>query len=83
MRKSINPMFGLKNRGEASFRLRPESHRLDEFAPAIPWRVALLHCSPPLRRSFHLQTAAGYLSTSFTNVEIHAWTWTAQPRQTI
>ena len=26
----------------------------DEFRPAIPRRVARLHCSPPLHRSFHL-----------------------------
>jgi hypothetical protein len=36
--------------GQGRFRLRPESIVPDEFAPAIPWRAALLHCPPPLYR---------------------------------
>jgi hypothetical protein len=28
----------------------PAPHRLDESQPVIPWRVALLHCPPPLHQ---------------------------------
>ncbi len=60
MGKSINPMGTSKIRGEAVCNSAPSLIALkhDSFAaivlmslqPAIPWRVALLHCPPPLHR---------------------------------
>jgi len=35
---------------ERLFATSPAPHRLDESQPVIPWRVALLHCPPPLRQ---------------------------------
>jgi len=53
MGKSINPMCDFlkpKPQGEAlpGFALRPIV--LMSLQPVIPWRVALLHCPPPLHR---------------------------------
>ncbi len=82
MRKSINPMFALKIRGEAG----------SSSAPSLIVSMSLrqlflgeLHsCIARLRFAGRsIFNRAGYLSTCFTNVENHAWTWTAQPRQTI
>jgi hypothetical protein len=50
MGKSINPMFELKIRGEAFSGSAPSLIVLMSLQPAIPWRVALLHCPPPLYR---------------------------------
>jgi hypothetical protein len=46
--ESINPM-GNKKPGAASVPT-PGAHRLDEFQPVIPWRVALPQSPPPLHR---------------------------------
>src|SRR5580700_1485620 len=54
MSRSINPMYGLFAPGRSNFPLRPLPHRLDESAPAIPWRGALQHCPPPLHRLFSM-----------------------------
>ena len=58
MGKSINPMYSLQGWGEAASGFAPSLIALkpDSFAaivlmslqPAIPWRVALPHCPPPL-----------------------------------
>src|SRR5271169_84011 len=63
MRKSIDPMLFLKS-GARPFAAPPRSHRLDEFAAGY----SLAGCSPAWPASaslagFHLQAAAGYLST--------------------
>lgn len=51
MGKSINPMCRLlKTQGEAIFGFAPGLIVLMSLPPAIPWRVALLHCLPPLHR---------------------------------
>src|SRR5581483_238112 len=51
MGKSINPMYALlKTQGEAIPGFAPGLIVLMSLPPAIPWRVALLHCSPPLHR---------------------------------
>src|SRR5947209_16804073 len=51
MDKSINPMYVLlKIQGEAISGSAPGLIVLMSLHPAIPWRVALLHCSPPLHR---------------------------------
>jgi len=58
MGKSINPMYGLlETQGEAFSGSAPGLIVLMSLQSAIPWRVALLHCSPPLHRldsMFHL-----------------------------
>src|SRR3954451_22919345 len=51
MRKSINPMCCCINaQGEAIEGSAPGPIVLMSLQPAIPWRVALLHCPPPLHR---------------------------------
>jgi hypothetical protein len=64
MGKSINPMWLLFDaQGEAisGFALGPIV--LMSLRPAIPWRVALLHCLPPLHRldsMYHLPAESVY-----------------------
>ena len=83
MRKSINPMFGFKNQGEAS----------SGFAPSLIVLMSLrqlflgeLHsCIARLRfagRSI-FRPEPVICQLLFTNVGNPVWTWTAQPRQTI
>jgi hypothetical protein len=48
MGKSINPMRTSKIRGEAVSGSAPSLIVLMSLQPAIPWRVALLHCPTPL-----------------------------------
>src|SRR6202049_1733298 len=51
MGKSINPMCCfLKTEGEAIPGSAPGPIVSMSLQPAIPWRVALLHCPPPLHR---------------------------------
>src|SRR5947199_2633417 len=52
MGKSINPMYGLfENPRQSHLGLRLGGLIvLMSLLPAIPWRVALLHCPPPLHR---------------------------------
>jgi hypothetical protein len=53
MGKSINPMGDFlkpKPQGEAEAGCALGPIVLMSLQPAIPWRVALLHCPPPLRR---------------------------------
>jgi hypothetical protein len=51
MGKSINPMCSLlQTQGEALAGSAPGLIVLMSLQPAIPWRVALLHCPPPLHR---------------------------------
>src|SRR6476660_1185472 len=50
MGKSINPMGTPKIRGGAVSGSVPSLIVLMSLQPAIPWRVALLHCPPPLHR---------------------------------
>src|SRR5687767_884677 len=51
MGKSINPMYSsFKTQGEAISGSAPSPIVLMSLQPAIPWRVALLHCPPPLHR---------------------------------
>jgi hypothetical protein len=51
MRKSINPMCcSFRTQGEAISGSAPGLIVLMSLQPAIPWRVALLHCPPPLHR---------------------------------
>jgi hypothetical protein len=53
MGKSINPMGDFlkpKPQGEALPGFAPRPIVLMSLQPAIPWRVALLHCPPPLHR---------------------------------
>jgi len=51
MGKSINPICGSwKAQGEAVAGSAPSPIVLMSLQPAIPWRVALLHCPPPLHR---------------------------------
>jgi len=83
MRKSINPMFGLKNRGEAR----------SGSAPSLIVSMSLrqlflgeLHsCIARLRFAGRSIFRSGPVICQllFTNVKNQAWTWTAQPRQTI
>lgn len=83
MRKSINPMFGLKIRSEAG----------SGFAPSPIVSMSLrqlflgeLHsCIARLRFAGRpiFRPEPVFCQLLFANVENHAWTWTAQPRQTI
>lgn len=76
MRKSINPMFGFKNQGEAS----------SGFAPSLIVLMSLrqlflgeLHsCIARLRFAGRSIFRPGPVICQllFTNVENHAWTWT-------
>src|SRR6476646_1215242 len=50
MGKSINPMGTPKIRGGAVSGSVPSLIVLMSLQPAIPWRVALLQCPPPLHR---------------------------------
>src|SRR5436309_9490586 len=51
MGKSINPMWCSFNaQGEAVAGSAPGPIVLMSLQSAIPWRVALLHCLPPLHR---------------------------------
>src|SRR6476646_1253438 len=51
MGKSINPMWRSFNaQGEAVAGSASGPIVLMSLQPAIPWRVALLHCPPPLHR---------------------------------
>jgi hypothetical protein len=51
MGKSINPISLLfKAQGDAIAGSAPGLIVLMSLQPAIPWRVALLHCPPPLHR---------------------------------
>jgi hypothetical protein len=52
MSRSINPMCSFVGpQGEAHHGFAPAPLIvLMSLRPAIPWRVALLHCSPPLYR---------------------------------
>ena len=50
MGKSINPMGTSKIRSGAVCNSAPSLIVLMSLQPAIPWRVALLHCPPPLHR---------------------------------
>src|SRR5580658_10915419 len=51
MGKSINPMcFLFHTQGEVIPGSPPGPIVLMSLQPAIPWRVALLHCPPPLHR---------------------------------
>src|SRR3954454_21518071 len=51
MGKSINPMWCFsKTQGETLPSLALGLIVLMSLQPAIPWRVALLHCPPPLHR---------------------------------
>src|SRR5436190_22065927 len=51
MGKSINPMCcSFNTQGEAISGSAPGLIVLMSLQPAIPWRVALLHCPPPLHR---------------------------------
>src|SRR6478736_1716655 len=51
MGKSINPMCCSVNaQGEAIAGSAPGPIVLMSLQPVIPWRVALLHCPPPLHR---------------------------------
>src|SRR5260370_19348680 len=50
MTRSINPMCFPLRQGRSSLSLRPCLIVLMSLPPAIPWRVALQHCPPPLHR---------------------------------
>ena len=51
MGKSINPMYRwFPAKGEAIPGSAPGLIVLMSLQPVIPWRVALLHCPPPLHR---------------------------------
>ena len=51
MGKSINPMYLFQGWGEAASGSAPSLIIvLMSLQPAIPWRVALLRCPPPLYR---------------------------------
>jgi hypothetical protein len=55
MGKSINPMcFLFHTQGEVIPGSAPGPIVLMSLQPAIPWRVALLHCPPPLHRLDHI-----------------------------
>jgi hypothetical protein len=83
MRKSINPMFGLKIRGEAGSGSAPSLIVLMSLRRLF---LGELHsCIARLRfagRSI-FRPRPVICQLLFTIVENHAWTWTAQPRQTI
>ena len=83
MRKSINPMFGFKNRGEAG----------SGSAPSLIVSMSLrqlflgeLHsCIARLRFAGRpiFRPGSVICQLLFYECENHAWTWTAPPRQTI
>jgi len=51
MGKSINPMWrSFNTQGEAVADFTSGPIVVMSLQPAIPWRVALLHCPPPLHR---------------------------------
>jgi hypothetical protein len=74
MGKSIHPMFTFLIRGEACSGSAPSLIVWMSLQPAIPWRVALLHCPsllnrldsifhPPAGTVNHHLTGAGEFST--------------------
>jgi hypothetical protein len=79
MRKSINPMFGFKNRGEASSGSAPSlivSTSLRQlFLGELHSCIARLRFAG--RSIFRPRPAI--CQHLFTNVENHAWTWTPHP----
>jgi hypothetical protein len=83
MRKSINPMFGIKNRGEACSGSAPSFIVLMSLRQLF---LGELHsCIARLRfagRSIFSPVPV-ICQHPFTSVANHAWTWTAQLRQTI
>ena len=83
MRKSINPMYGFKNRGEAGSGSAPSLIVLMSLRQLF---LGELHsCIARFRfagRSI-FRPRPVICQHLFTNVENHTWTWTAQPRQTI
>ena len=50
MSKSINPMLFLNPEAKPFRGFAPVPSFLMSLRPAIPWRVALQHCPPPLHR---------------------------------
>ena len=83
MRKSINPMSGLKNRGEAGSGSAPSLIVLMSLRQLF---LGELHsCIARLRFAgrYIFRPGPVICQLLFSNVENHAWTWTTQPRQTI
>jgi hypothetical protein len=97
MGKSINPMCDFlkpKPQGETmtGSALRPIV--LMSLQPAIPWRVALLHCPPPLHRldtilhrpadfvNHHLAGAGEFSTGTMGNFQPDLTTWLDNPFET-